>query len=63
MSDSETIRKPARKGAKAPSPRYAPCGTPKTFKHLQTGSYVFYVRAVGPGGPDKTPATYRFKMP
>jgi hypothetical protein len=29
------------------------------FRHLQAGSYVFYVRAVGPGGPDGTPATYK----
>jgi hypothetical protein len=29
---------------------------------LKVGSYVLRVRAVGPGGVDKTPATFRFKI-
>ena len=56
------VRKPTRKGAKTPSPVYSSCGSSKTFKGLKAGSYVLYVRAVGPGGADKTPATYRFKI-
>ena len=29
------------------------CASPKAYKHLNRGKYVFKVRAVGPGGPDK----------
>ena len=43
-------------------PRYTKCRSPRTFKHLKAGSYVLRVRAVGPGGVDKTPATYTFKI-
>ena len=56
------VRRRTRKGAKTPAPRYAKCRSPKTFRHLKPGSYVLRVRAVGPGGVDKTPATYRFKI-
>jgi hypothetical protein len=56
------VRKPTRKGAKTPSPHYSSCGSSKTFKHLKAGTYELYVRAVGPGGVDKTPATYKFKI-
>ena len=56
------VRKPTRKGAKTPKPKYAVCGSSKTFKHLKAGSFVLYVRAIGPGGVDKTPATYTFKI-
>jgi hypothetical protein len=56
------VRKPTRKGAKTPSPKYSSCGSSKTFKNLKVGSYVLYARAVGPGGADKTPATYKFKI-
>jgi hypothetical protein len=38
------------------------CRSPKTFRGLHAGSYVLYVRAIGPGGADKTPATYDFKI-
>ena len=56
------VRKPTRKGAKTPAPEYVSCGSSKTFSHLKAGNYELYVRAVGPGGTDKTPATYRFKI-
>ena len=56
------VRRATRKGAKTPAPRYSKCRSPKTFKHLKPGSYVLRVRAVGPGGVDKTPATYRFRI-
>jgi hypothetical protein len=56
------VRKPTRKGAKTPSPKYSSCGSSKTFKHLKAGSYVLYVRAVGPGGAAKSPATYKFRI-
>ena len=56
------VRKPTRKGAKTPSPRYAPCGASKTFKHLKRGRFALYVRAIGPGGVDKSPAIYNFRI-
>jgi hypothetical protein len=56
------VRKPTRKGVKTPSPKYSKCGSSKTFKHLKAGKYEFYVRAIGPGGVDKSPATYKFKI-
>ena len=56
------VRKPTRKGAKTPAPEYVSCGSSKTFSHLKEGSYELYVRAVGPGGTDKIPATYRFNI-
>jgi hypothetical protein len=56
------VLEPTRKGAKIPSPRYASCGSSTTFKHLRPGDYELYVRAIGPGGTDKTPATYRFRI-
>lgn len=49
-------------GASLPSPTYAACRSPKTFRHLHTGSYVVYVRALGPGGVDLSPATYSFTI-
>jgi hypothetical protein len=56
------VRTPARKGAKAPSPRYTACSSLKTFKGLKAGRYVLYVRADGPGGVDRSPITFRFKI-
>ena len=56
------VRAPARKGAKAPSPRYAACGALRTFKNLKAGRYVLYVRADGPGGVDRSPIAFRFKI-
>jgi len=56
------VRRPTRKGAKTPAPKYSACRSPKTFKHLKVGKYVLYVRAVGPRVVDKTPATYGFKI-
>ncbi len=33
-----------------PAPSYGGCTSPKTYRNLKAGKYVFYVRAVGPGG-------------
>ena len=49
-------------GARTPPPAYARCSSPATFTHLQPTSYVFDVRAIGPGGTDPTPAGYRFAI-
>ena len=56
------VPKPTRRGARTPAPKYVSCHSPKTFTGLHAGSYVLYVRAIGPGGADKTPATYDFKI-
>ena len=40
---------------------YKSCRSPKTFK-VKPGQHKFSVRAVGPGGTDATPATYKFKV-
>jgi hypothetical protein len=47
---------------KHPKPLYTTCKTPKTYRRLKRGSYVFYVRASGPGGTDATPAMRRFTI-
>ena len=56
------VREPKAKHKKAPKPSYSKCSSPKTYKHLKRGSYEFFLRAVGPGGTDATPATHRFKI-
>jgi PKD repeat protein len=56
------VRKPTRRGARTPAPEYVSCRSPKTFRRLKAGTYVLYVRAVGPGGADRTPASYEFKI-
>ncbi len=43
-------------------PKFRRCASPKTYKHLKPGSFTFKVRAVGPGGPDSTPAKKKFKI-
>jgi hypothetical protein len=47
---------------KKPRVRYGACRTSVTFKHLRSGRYVLYVRAVGAGGVDQSPVTYRFRI-
>lgn len=54
------VRKPTRKGAKTPAPKYAACGTTKKYSKLKAGKYTFYVRAIGPGGSNVK--IYRFKI-
>lgn len=38
------------------------CASPRTSLHLTRGTYVFSVRAIGTGGTDPTPASYRFRI-
>jgi hypothetical protein len=38
------------------------CGSPKAFKHIRPGRYLFLVRAYGPGGLDPTPARKRLTI-
>jgi hypothetical protein len=37
------------------------CTSPKTYRHLH-GRYKFFVRAIGPGGTDTSPAVQRFRI-
>jgi hypothetical protein len=41
---------------------FRPCTSPKTYKNLVSGNYVFAVRAVGPSGHDPTPASTSFTI-
>jgi hypothetical protein len=43
-------------------PRFKRCRSPKTYRHLKNGNYTFEVRAIGPGGRDRSPAKKRFKI-
>jgi hypothetical protein len=49
----------ARKHKKA---KFKKCSSPKTYKKLKPGKYIFEVRAVGPGGTDPSPAMKKFKI-
>jgi hypothetical protein len=44
------------------TPKFKGCTSPKTYKHLKPRRYLFEVRAVGPAGPDATPAKKRFRI-
>jgi hypothetical protein len=56
------VRLPHAKHAKTPKPHYGTCGTSKSYSRLKDGRYVFYVRAIGPGGTQASPATHSFKI-
>jgi hypothetical protein len=46
----------------AQKPNFKPCPSHKTYRHLHSDvTYLFEVAAVGPGGPDKTPAKIGFR--
>ena len=47
---------------KTPAPSYKTCVSTVTYQHLVAASYVFYVRAVGPGGTQKPAVTRRFTI-
>lgn len=49
--------------SKRKKPKFRSCRSPKSYKKLAPGTYIFQVRAVGPGGPDATPAKKRFTIP
>jgi hypothetical protein len=40
---------------------YKSCSSPKTYQQLTHGKYTFFVRAIGPGGTDASPAKYHFQ--
>jgi len=56
------VLRPTFRFAPTPAPSYAACSSPDALKNLKRGSYVFYVRAVGPAGVDPTPASYSFTI-
>ena len=41
---------------------YKRCSSPKTYRNLDRGKHTFKVRATGPGGTDRSPATDSFKV-
>jgi WD40-like Beta Propeller Repeat len=43
-------------------PRFAACRSARSYSHLRPGHYTFAVRAVGPGGRDRTPARRAFTI-
>jgi hypothetical protein len=42
--------------------KYKPCTSPTTYRNLVPGTYVFKVKAIGPGGVEGTPVTRKFKV-
>ena len=50
------LRRPHRAG------HYRSCTSPTVYRHLAPGRNTFLVRAIGPAGPDATPATKRFRI-
>ncbi len=51
--------RPHRRHARA---RFRPCASPRTYRRLKPGAYTFAVRAIGPGGLDRTPAKRTFRI-
>lgn len=64
------VRKPLRRrGAKSskrprkrPKPRFSRCRSPRLYKNLKPGNYVFRVRALDILGTDAHPAKRKFKL-
>jgi signal peptidase I len=56
------VKAPTKKGAKSPRPKFEACEGPVSYRQLTLGRYIFYVRAVGPGGPDPKPAKHKFRI-
>jgi hypothetical protein len=55
----------ALRSKKHPKARYKGCRSrfgEWTYGHLERGRYTFAVRAIFPGGPDPTPAKWRFRI-
>jgi hypothetical protein len=43
-------------------PHFRRCTSPRRYRHLKPGRYLFRVRAIGPGGSDPTPAARWFRV-
>jgi hypothetical protein len=55
-------RKGAGKSAKRRKPRFSACRSPRKYRHLKPGRYVFRVRALDILGADAHPAKRKFKL-
>jgi streptogramin lyase len=55
------VKKPKKKGKKAPKPKFSACKSPHKLK-LKPGKYTFSVRAVLGGVADPSPATSAFRV-
>jgi hypothetical protein len=44
-------------------PRFVACSSPERYGRIDPGNYTFRVRAIGPSGPDPTPASQRRTIP
>jgi hypothetical protein len=44
-------------------PRFVACSSPERYTRIDPGTYTFRVRAIGPSGPDPTPASRRRTVP
>lgn len=55
------VKKPAKKGKKAPKPKFKGCTSPHKLK-LKPGKYTFSVRAVNAGLADPSPAISSFRV-
>ncbi|HET7511078.1 MAG TPA: hypothetical protein VFJ65_12610 [Solirubrobacterales bacterium] len=60
--DCSLVRKTKAKDRRLAQLQFGGCRSPRAYKHLQPGRYVFRVRAHGPGGDDRTPARMRFRI-
>lgn len=52
----------AGKSAKRRKPRFSGCSSPRRYRHLKPGRYVFRVRALDILGADANPAKRKFKL-
>lgn len=44
-------------------PVFSNCRSPRSYRGLASGRYLFAVRAIGPGGTDPTPAKHALRIP
>jgi hypothetical protein len=51
-----------RRKARKQKPTFKSCESPKAYRGLKSGAYLFEVRASGPGGLDKSPARLKFTI-
>jgi hypothetical protein len=56
------LKRPVKRRHKAKAAHFKACKSPKAYKRLKHGRYLFAVRAVGPGGTDPTPAKKKFRI-
>lgn len=61
-----TVRRPTARRRhhrpRTPKARFSRCRSPKAYRHLRPGHYIFSVRALGAGGIDLTPARRNFTI-